>query len=323
MDLVPVEHNPFDGTPAQPYTVPVDHDPWERAAYRMRQATQPAGGRQEGLPTRVMNNLLPVLGKEVVAPLARSMVDTVAYPGQVLKGERDYDWGGPESIGKGFDTSMMMAGAHAPFVGEGQAGIFGGGGQTQIAVLDPSKIRGKFADPAANGALPQRAIDAGHDTLTYHGTDLWEGNAIADSETYGGGPRFFSTPERQLAEKYAGKGGDVLPLALKTKDYHTIDAKAAQWDSGIEEKAIQEALKLGKPGVRIDNMIADPKGGKKTGPQTIYVSLDPSTVRRTNAAFDPAKSKLNNLLASGAAISVPTAMAWPHLQSVDHNPFAQ
>jgi hypothetical protein len=94
---------------------------------------------------------------------------------------------------------------------------------------------------------------------------------------------FYSTPNPRLAEDYAtqnpfGKGKNITPLRLDIRDYHTVDARHQPWDA-INQFAINEANQLGKKGVIVKNVYddADPSRNSR-GPQTVYITLDPSTV---------------------------------------------
>lgn len=108
------------------------------------------------------------------------------------------------------------------------------------------------------------------------------------------GSEFFSTPNANLADDYA-LGSQIMPLKINTKDYHTYDAKGASWKSA-NAHAIFEAEQLGKKGVTIKNVIDN--NGVDRGPQTVHITLDPSTVRSRFAKFDPAKFGESGLLKS-------------------------
>lgn len=121
MDLVPVEHDPFAAGSEQAMAAGqgsplATDDPFERAAYRLRRQA-PADHPVSGL----MTGMAPVL-----TDMAKGVINTVAYPSRLLSGQEDYDWGGPQSAGQALNTAMLMAGARAPAIGEGEAGIFGG-----------------------------------------------------------------------------------------------------------------------------------------------------------------------------------------------------
>lgn len=109
------------------------------------------------------------------------------------------------------------------------------------------------------------------------------------------GSEFFSSPNHNLAEDYA-LGSQVMPLKLNTKDYHVYDAKGGTWQAA-NAHAIFEAEQLGKKGVTIKNVIDN--NGVDRGPQTVNITLDPSTVRSKFAKFDPAKYGESGLLKAG------------------------
>lgn len=156
--------------------------------------------------------------------------------------------------------------------------------------------------------VPQpKALAAGFDQPAYHGTHWFEGQKVRDE--------FFSTPDPELASLYAGpewhggQNGKILPLLLKTKDYHTFDAAGKTW-SQVNSDAIAAARDKGAPGVRINNVWDEPSTkGYLSEPKTVFISLEPSTVRSRFANFDPAKMHLNDLLASGVATAVPASIA--------------
>jgi hypothetical protein len=129
--------------------------------------------------------------------------------------------------------------------------------------------------------------------------DWVDKNALAD---------FYSTPNPGLASDYSKgytfeRGPNVTPLKLDTSNYHTVDAKSQTWDA-VNQFAINEANQLGKKGVIIKNVYDDPEPSRSSrGPQTVYITLDPSTVRSKFAKFDPAKYGESGLLkASGLPI---------------------
>lgn len=180
--------------------------------------------------------------------------------------------------------------------------------------------------------VPTRnALAGGFDQPAFHGTRDFKGREIIP------GTHLYSTPDPELASLYPlskhAEGRQIMPLLLRTKDYHTYDAKGASWQD-VNHHAIVEAMQADKPGVRIHNVIDEPQTGSVSGsvshlaePKTVFVTLDPATVRSRFAKFDPNKFHLNDLLASGAAIALPTASVMAgmkqgsRLEPVDHNPF--
>lgn len=171
---------------------------------------------------------------------------------------------------------------------------------------------------------PPEALRSGFDQPAYHSTREFEGRKLKPED-------FYSTPDPELASLYAGSdyvssskygAAQTLPLLLKTRDYHTVDAAGKNWQA-VNSDAIREARERGAPGVRINNVWDEPHTqGNLSEPKTVFISLDPSTVRSRFAKFDPANMQLNDLLASGAAISLPASViASKTLVPVDHNPF--
>lgn len=172
-------------------------------------------------------------------------------------------------------------------------------------------------------ARQQRAIDLGFTQDAYHGSPReFKGEVvkpsvdqILDDPT----KRFVSAENPELSDLYAKdyekdkylKGANQLPLKLNTEDYLIYDAKGKQWDK-VNSKAIAEAKIKDKKGVRIENVLDQPGNEKDLGPQTVFISLDPSTVRSKFAQFDPAKKDESGLLLGKAT---------PILTPVDYNPF--
>lgn len=172
---------------------------------------------------------------------------------------------------------------------------------------------------------PPEALRSGFDQPAYHSTREFEGRKLKPED-------FYSTPDPELASLYAGSdyvssskygAAQTLPLLLKTRDYHTVDAAGKNWQA-VNSDAIREARLRGAPGVRINNVWDEPHTqGNLSEPKTVFISLDPSTVRSRFAKFDPANMQLNDLLASGAAISLPASViASKTLVPVENNPFA-
>lgn len=146
-------------------------------------------------------------------------------------------------------------------------------------------------------------------TDAYHGSpNAFRGTEIAPSSRWTGNSEFYSTPNPDLANEYAAAtwyGGkqklqrseNVTPLKLDTKDYHTVDAKGKYWHE-INDQAIFDANQMGKKGVIVKDVY---DGANK--PNTIYITLDPSTVRSKFAKFDPQHFHESGLLkASGLPI---------------------
>lgn len=160
----------------------------------------------------------------------------------------------------------------------------------------------------------ERAKQLGYDQPTFHGTTKeFRGKGIEDSE-------FYSTSNPELADLYAGagKGQDlpyskashqVVPLLLKTKNYHEIDAGGDIWmgkGQGKISQALDYAIANKKDGVIVRNIHDEPSGGsKELPPQDIFITLKGETARSWFAKFDPKNMHLNDLLASGIATMIP------------------
>lgn len=151
---------------------------------------------------------------------------------------------------------------------------------------------------------------------------------------------FYSAANPKLAEGYSGydkdlpmmlsSGSNLMPLKLDTSNYHTVDAKGKTWDA-VNQFAINEANQLGKKGIIVRNVLDDADSHRSIGPQTVYITLDPSTVRSKFAKFDPAKFHESGLMkASGLPIYsdengnqlLPTQKGLIKLIPVEGNPFA-
>jgi hypothetical protein len=185
--------------------------------------------------------------------------------------------------------------------------------QTQIAAKPPKQLSFEEKPEA------QRRVDAakqGYTTPAFKGAGK-EPQRITDiSKTPEGG--VFSAANPELAEQYArswGAGGEqIWPLLLNTQDYMLYNAKGATFSS-VNSKVIAQAKKEGAKGVVVHNVYDHPGGATPVagmpnlGPQTVYITIDPGTMRSKFAKFDPAKKGINDLLASGLAYTVPPAAA--------------
>lgn len=167
----------------------------------------------------------------------------------------------------------------------------------------------------ARGEIPDAAKQLEYTTKAFHApSGTWEGTTIEPGRLHERG--LYSTPNPELANLYADpeqwKSGapQIMPLLLRTKDYHVVDAKGRNYNY-VNTKAIDEADEKGAPGVRIDNVYDEPGiSGVLSRPKTVFITLKGglNTVRSPFAKFDPAKMHLNDLAASGTAIAVPSAL---------------
>ncbi len=119
-----------------------DPTPAEIAAWRMRNALQPAFGRQEGQASRIAGHLPALVGQ--------SLLDTVTAPfryvGDVMEGRLDPL--SQEGIGGALGTAMAVSGGRMPFVRRGELGVGGGklgeggvGTVTTAATGDPLMLQ--------------------------------------------------------------------------------------------------------------------------------------------------------------------------------------
>lgn len=173
-------------------------------------------------------------------------------------------------------------------------------------------------------------------TDSYHGspTELQGGNLLSHYELYKkidpkyvdeiGIPKeytFYSAKNSKLADEYSSGHPDnmftgqernnITPLKLDTSEYHTFDAKDKKW-LDVEYKVISEARKAGKKGVIVKNVIDNPDGiqgaNSLTGqPETIYITLDPATVRSRFAKFDSENYGKAGLLLEDSKAATATA----------------
>jgi hypothetical protein len=165
---------------------------------------------------------------------------------------------------------------------------YAGAGNNPVAAAarEKNRIAGRFTTPAYHGQAGN--LDQGWKAYTEHRSPS--------------GKKRFAAAQPELAELY--KAGHVKKYFLNTNDYYMFNAGGQSWGI-IRNKAIDEAVKAGKKGIIVHNVADEPNlTMEKLGPQTTYVVFDMSTARSENAAFDPAKWHLPNLLASGGAIAL-------------------
>lgn len=124
------------------------------------------------------------------------------------------------------------------------------------------------------------------------------------------GNEYFSTESARLADMYAreyrtgpNQHPNIQPLALDTRDYLTYDAGGQSW-SEVNDQAVAQARKEGKKGIIMQNVLDEPHSTNKLGPQQVYITLDPGTLRSKFARFHPDKWGKNDLLGSFAGGSV-------------------
>lgn len=97
------------------------------------------------------------------------------------------------------------------------------------------------------------------------------------------------------------------------------EANDGKWDSGFvreaEERLAKEARQEGFSGYYLKNPTGEPSFMYDQG-----VVTDPSALRSTNAAFDPAQSNSSNLLAGVAGAGIGTAMLAPQGAEAQQQP---
>lgn len=137
---------------------------------------------------------------------------------------------------------------------------------------------------------------------------------------------YFSAANPELSNLYAmdygsgqydmfgvGRRPQTAPLRLDTRDYYVMDAGGKNWGSAQTDAIYamkKEMEKTGKryKGVVMHNVWDEPgTKGKLDSPQTVYISLDPGTIRSASAQHNPAKYGQNDLLAglAGAGLIAP------------------
>ena len=171
-----------------------------------------------------------------------------------------------------------------------------------------SDIALSFIDRWNPKAREARAQSQGFTQDAYHGSKgegsgkSWQTLEVKAPREYG----FYSTAHPDLAELYAGSGQgirpNILPLKINTNEYNVVDAQGKTWTT-VNQPAIEKAIEEGKKGIVIHNVWDEPDTkGTLSEPKTVFITLDPTTVRSKFAKFSEEGIGLNNLLASGAAL---------------------
>lgn len=196
---------------------------------------------------------------------------------------------------------------------------------------EPDKIHDialSFVDKWNPKAREKRAEAQGFTEEAYHGAKHgFESLQVQAPRGYG----FYSTAHPELAEMYAGSGSyrepNLIPLKINTKEYNVVDAKGKGWED-INKTAIAKAQEEGKKGIVIHNVYDEPSSGQDLGaPKTVFITLDPTTVKSKFAKFNLEKLGFNDLLASGAALLLGNSVLdaakkkEPKLIPVQGNPF--
>jgi hypothetical protein len=214
--------------------------------------------------------------------------------------------------GKG-GVNMASAGA-----GIGALGLMGASDDSEAGV-------GKLAMDTASRL--KRAKEQGFDTDTtyYHGTPSFKGDGFSSKEigsNYGYDEQgFFFSNDPRITNDYATSntlgetitGGQSIPVYASAKNPLVIDKEKARElgvmnpeDEGIVSYwdnqhpwILDEMSDGGHDAIKIIDR--DPDVSVNGKPQEMLVMMNPSNIRSTNAAFDPAKKDSSNLLASAGA----------------------
>lgn len=355
VDLVPIDYNPHT-------TMPVENNPFEPiplsqtagrvdAPWRPDQVAPPP----QHLTSMANNPIAHGIGEAILSPIT----EAGEYVGGLMQGTIPFEPG--EAVKEGLKLGSAFIGPKTG--AGTLAGILSGAKIAErvapkIAAKATSLPILELGSPEAPGVIqktlgssiardiereggwaldrhvpPPEALRTGYDQPSYHGSGhTFDGPEIKfprHSENVQGTAELYSTPDPELAGLYAGSTAlaqrrpQIAPLLLKTKDYHTFDAGGRKWNQ-VQSEAIREAQAKNAPGVKIHNVWDEPDlQHNLSEPKTVFVTLDPSTARSRFAKFDPANMHLNDLMASGAAISLPASViASKTLVPVEHNPFA-
>jgi hypothetical protein len=182
--------------------------------------------------------------------------------------------------------------------------------------------------PMDEASRMQRAQEMGFDTsrTVYHGAPDIRGmdeGFVSKSESLqreGYGNKEYQDPNRAFffaddistaktyaddrrAFDYQNADPGVIAAHLRMDNPMVIDWGGKPW-RGTQD-AIQQARENGHDGIVINNVIDAYQGKGK--PTTVRVVFNPEQIRKTDAAFDPAKKDSANLLAGLAALGVGTA----------------
>lgn len=182
-----------------------------------------------------------------------------------------------------------------------------------------------YADRINPKGRAKRMAAQGFEDEAFHGAkEGWQDLNVKAPRDYG----FYSTGNPELAEMYAGKTNtyrqpNIMPLKINTSEYLTVDAKGKGW-TDINDKAIAKAKEEGKKGVVIHNVYDEPASGKLLGaPKTVYITLDPTTVRSKFAKFDENNVGKNGIMFEDSKISTAVGSDGKErkLIPVNYNPY--
>lgn len=154
-----------------------------------------------------------------------------------------------------------------------------------------NKFKNLFRGPVGDLVSGPRVEPRGDYTQpAYRGMTVYEGNTPNPVYNFQQSTaQMYSTANPMLADMYAGyltqhpgikipegtfpQGAQVQPLLINTKDYHYFDARGAKWQEA-NKKAMEEARKLKKKGVVVDNVWDEPESTTALGrPNKIYITF--------------------------------------------------
>ena len=183
----------------------IDDDPFTRAAARTRQSVQPPFGRQPGIATLLLQNLVPAAVQGV--PAAVQAIATL--PQRAMKAAGDLHKTGEYDPGPAVETAMLMVGS--PLTPAGALG--------SAARRPPPRL------PMDRASRMQRARELGYaDEPFYRGERT---GALSDEYPRGG---YFSR-DKSYADGFAQVGGRPearefrLDLRNALKDYQPVTAE--------------------------------------------------------------------------------------------------
>lgn len=172
-------------------------------------------------------------------------------------------------------------------------------------VTPDSAIARSYADP--HRAFDFQNAEEGVLPLMVRGDGLLEINA--------GGKRFRDIPVENVRRQIPAQQQELFDdLVSKYADPMQLENKGTIGTGTLEVLA----SKMGYPGFRVKN-VKDAYDGKGN-PTEIVAVYDPSRLRSTNAAFDPAQSNSSNLLAGVAGAGIGTAMLAPQGAEAQQKP---
>ena len=211
---------------------------------------------------------------------------------------------------QGFSDETFYHGTTADF-DEFDPALAGSGGanfgEMTFLTSSPDVASGYSAAKQSKNKTVMEAIELSEaarwkyfNAIRVNGKDSKEANALKDDYYK---TRELASQASKDADDYQSvtSGANVIPANVKGNilDY---DADGASWRQA-NKNAIEQAKIGGYDGVRIKNVV-DAATVNTQKPSDVMAIFDPSNIRSTNAAFDPAKTDSSNLLASkGAGIA--------------------